>query len=71
MRDQEVGGVRWGLVAGVGFGQGLVGVGCWLHLGTGHAVAGEDVEEVGFCEGEAEGAEGDAQFVIVEVAVAV
>jgi hypothetical protein len=42
-----------------------------LDLGAGDAVGGEDVEEIGFGEGEAEGAEGDAEFVVVEVTVAV
>jgi hypothetical protein len=46
-------------------------LGLLLDLGTGHAVGGEEGDEFLFGEGEAEGAEGDAQFVVVEMTVAV
>ncbi len=58
------------LVAGLGLSL-LFAWGLFMYLGAGDTVGGQDVEEIGFGEGEAEGAEGDAQFVVVEVAVAV
>ncbi len=73
MRQQEVGGVDVGvslLLLGLRlFAGGLVrGV---VDLRAGEAVAGEDGDELGFGDGEAQGAEGHAQFVVVEVAVTV
>ena len=59
-----------GVVVGLGWWLLLLGVG-GVDLGARDAVGGEEVEEVRFAEGEAEGAEGDAEFVVVEVAVAV
>jgi hypothetical protein len=47
----------------------LLGVG--VDLRAGNAVGGEEVEEVRFGEGEAQCTQGDAEFVVVEVAVAV
>lgn len=42
-----------------------------LHLWSGHAVCCEEGDEFLFWEGKAQGAEGDAELVVVEVAVAV
>lgn len=66
--DQEVGGVRGALLLLL-FLVGLTGLGGLL--GAGDAVLLQEREEVGFGELKAEGAEGDAQFVVVEVAVVV
>ena len=48
-------------------------LGVWLGvlLGAWDAVRGEEVHKFGFRGLEAEGAQGDAQFVVVEVTVAV
>ena len=58
MGYQELGRVRW-------FG------GRGLGRGAGHAVGVEEVHEFGFGEMEAQRAQGDAEFVVVEMAVAI
>jgi hypothetical protein len=42
-----------------------------LYLGARDAVGCQEGDELLLWEGEAEGAEGDAEFVVVEVAIAV
>ena len=63
MWDEELGGVRGRVLA--------VLLAEWLLGGAWDAVDGEEVDELGFGGLETEGAQGDTQFMVVEVAVAV